>query len=162
MLIISNTSPLLYLHQTSHLDLLRKLYGQVHVPTAVAAELAVGADLGIAVPTTTQYPWLSLLQVQHPEILPLVTDLGAGETEAIACALEHPGSLLILDDQLGRRIAHANGLRITGTLGVIPKARQEGLIGSVAPVIEQLRAAGLWISDALAADVVATAGDNDR
>jgi hypothetical protein len=48
--VVSNTSPLLYLHQIGQLDLLRQLYGRVVVPEAVAKELARGAQLGIAVP----------------------------------------------------------------------------------------------------------------
>jgi len=43
MLVISNTSPLLYLHRTGNLDLLRRLYGRVHLPPAVRSELAAGA-----------------------------------------------------------------------------------------------------------------------
>ena len=44
---ISNTSPLLYLHLVSQLDLLPQLYGQVLIPPAVQAELEAGAQRGI-------------------------------------------------------------------------------------------------------------------
>lgn len=49
-LVISNTSPILYLHQVGHLDLLWKLYGQVQIPQAVEEELRAGAQRGVAVP----------------------------------------------------------------------------------------------------------------
>ncbi len=42
-LVVSNTSPLLYLHQIGRIDLLQKLYGAVIAPPAVAGELRVGA-----------------------------------------------------------------------------------------------------------------------
>ena len=159
MLVISNTSPLLYLHQTGHLDLLRQIYGRVSLPSAVEYELRAGAALGVAVPTPAEHDWLTVLPVANPGLMPMVTDLGPGETEAIALALENPGSLVILDDQLGRTIARAGGLRVTGTLGVILKAKQTGLLASVAAVVGEPRAAGLWIGDELARNVIAAAGE---
>lgn len=160
MLVVSNTSPLLYLYRTGHLELLRQLYGQVHLPPAVQSELAAGADQGIAVPSPSDYAWISILRVKNPQLMPMIKDLGAGETEAIALGLEHPGSLVILDDQLGRKIARASGLRVTGTLGVVLKGKRAGLLSSVAIVVDELRGAGLWIGDELARDVVAEAGEH--
>jgi len=58
MLVISNTSPLLYLYQTGHIELLHKLYGQIHLPRAVQSELRAGAEKGIAVPSPSEHNWL--------------------------------------------------------------------------------------------------------
>ena len=49
-LVVSNTSPLLYLHQVGQLDLLRKLYKQIKIPSAVRDELLAGAEQGVSVP----------------------------------------------------------------------------------------------------------------
>jgi uncharacterized protein len=116
---ISNTSPLLYLHHTRRLDVLRQLYQRVSAAPAVLSELRAGAALGVPVPDPADLEWLSPLHVLHPQLMPLVTDLGPGEAETIALGLEHPGSLVILDDLLARRVARAAGLRLTGTLGVL-------------------------------------------
>jgi predicted nucleic acid-binding protein len=160
MLAIRNTSPLLYLHQVSELDLLRQLYGRVRLPPAVATELkAGGAVLGIAVPSPDAIDWLEIRPVRNPDLIPLINDLGPGEAEAIALGLEHPGSLIILDDQLGRRIGQAAGLRITVTLGVLLKAKRSGLIPSVAAILSKLRMAGMWIGDDLTAEVIGVAGE---
>jgi len=59
-LVISNTSPLLYLHQVGHLELLLRLYGQVQVPSAVREELRAGVELGVAVPDIGALDWLRL------------------------------------------------------------------------------------------------------
>lgn len=40
--VVSNTTPLQYLHQIGRLDLLTRLYRQVIVPQAVAEELRQG------------------------------------------------------------------------------------------------------------------------
>jgi len=76
-LVISNTSPLLYLHQVGHLELLPRLYGQVRIPRPCGRSFEVPHDT-------------SLLLV--------VVDFGSREAEAIALSVAHPGSLLIQDD----------------------------------------------------------------
>jgi hypothetical protein len=155
----SNTSPLLYLHQTGRLDLLKRLYGTVYLAPAVLSELRAGAKLGVSVPEPRDIDWLSLLAVRDASLMPLITDLGPGETETIALALEHPGSLVILDDLLGRRVALGAGLRVTGTLGLLLKAKRLGMLPSMAEAIGELRAAGMWIGDALATNILAEAGE---
>jgi predicted nucleic acid-binding protein len=136
---ISNTSPLLYLHQVGQLDLLHRLYGRVVIPPAVRDELRVGAERGIATPNVDQIQWLEISTLVDPTLLPIVIDLGEGEAEAIALALASPKHLLILDDALGRRIAHLCGLTYTGTLGVLIRAKAEGYLAAVKPVLEALR-----------------------
>ena len=72
-------------------------------------------------------------------LLPLAINLGAGEAEAIALALASPRHLLILDDGLGRRIAHLLELTYTGTMGMLVKGKQEGHLAAVKPVVEALQ-----------------------
>ncbi|MGB7413607.1 MAG: DUF3368 domain-containing protein [Thermosynechococcaceae cyanobacterium] len=121
-----NTSPLLYLHQVGHLDLLKHLYQEVSIPKAVQQELQAGEQKGIDVPVPESLEYIQILKVDNPALIPNVTDLGQGEAEVIALGIQNLGSLSILDDQLGRRIAKLYGLQCTGTLGVLIKAKQEG------------------------------------
>lgn len=158
-LVISNTSPLLYLHQVGHLDLLSRLYVEVHIPPAVREELRVGAERGIAVPDLNALEWLRVRPLRDMALLPVVIDLGSGEAEAIALAVAHPGSLLILDDSLGRRIARLNRLTYTGTLGLLVKAKREGLLSSVSSVIEALRRTTMYLTPTLIERVLQEAGE---
>ncbi len=158
-LVISNTSPLLYLHQVGHLELLPGLYGQVQIPTAVREELRAGVELGVSVPDIDTLEWLQIQPLRDMTRLPVVIDLGPGEAEAIALAMAHLGSLLILDDALGRRIAHLNGLTCTGTLGVLIKAKQQGLLSRVSPVIEALRNTTMYLTHTLTQAVLKEAGE---
>jgi predicted nucleic acid-binding protein len=137
--VISNTSPILYLHQIGQLDLLPKLYGRVVIPPAVRKELRTGAERGFSTPDVDQIQWLEVRALTDMTLLPMAIDLGAGEAEAIALALASPSHLLVLDDSLGRRIAHLRALNYTGTLGVLVRAKQEGHLGAVRPVIETLQ-----------------------
>ena len=78
----------------------------------------------------------------------LPVDLGPGEREAIALALETAADLVVLDDQAGRRLARARGLQVTGTVGVLVEARARGLLPALRPELDRLRAAGLWLAEA--------------
>jgi predicted nucleic acid-binding protein len=156
---ISNTSPLLYLHLTKQLDLLLQLYSTVYVPPAVKAELQAGAERGVDVPHVDALSWVQIMPLASATSIPIVMDLGRGEAEVIALGLEHPDSRLILDDALGRRIARLHKLQITGTVGVVVKAKQAGLLPAVAPILFALQEAGLWLSDALVTEVLRQAGE---
>lgn len=79
-------------------------------------------------------------------LLALATDLGKGESEAIAIAHERD-ALLILDDALARRHASLIGVRLTGTLGVLLKAKEEGQISLVMPLVSRMTELGFWLSD---------------
>lgn len=157
-LVISNTSPLFYLHQINRLDLLQTLYGQITVPAAVQRELQAGQAQGLSVPPVETLGWVTLAAAKA-SFLPNVTDLGEGEAEVIALGIENPGSLLILDDALGRRIARLYRLTCTGTLGVLIRAKQAGDLVQVQPEIESLRASGMWITADVVAMVLGLAGE---
>lgn len=136
--VIVDTSPLQYLYQLDLLDLLPESYGQVVIPESVAREIAAGHALGVALPDLRTLPWIKVRRVTSLAVLPLVFDLGAGETEVLALALESQGSLVVLDDALARRVAQRLALRLTGTLGVLLKGKQAGRIKELAPLLNQL------------------------
>lgn len=71
-------------------------------------------------------------------ILPAVSDLGAGEREALALAAETPETVLIIDDGLARRHAELLHVSFTGTAGLLVKAKGAGLILAVAPILDRL------------------------
>jgi len=102
-LVIVNTSPLLYLHLAGCLEILACLYRGVIIPPAVEAELAAGRQAGVETPALNSYPWISIIPVQSVALVSSILDLGPGESEVIALGLEHPESLLIIDDRLARR-----------------------------------------------------------
>jgi len=74
-------------------------------------------------------------------------------------AIAHPGSLLVLDDALGRRIARLNRLTYTGTLGVLVRAKKQGLLPSVSPVVEALRSTTMYLTESLIETVLREAGE---
>ena len=153
-LVISNTSPLFYLHRLRRLDLLQKLYQRLIVPEAVVDELRAGRDQGEDAPDIADHDWIEVRSVRVPELVRLVTDLGAGEAQVLALALEEPGSLVILDDLLARKVAKLRNIRLTGTAGVILKAKQQGYISAVAPLLDRLLRLDFRLSNAVKASIL--------
>jgi len=144
--VVSNTSPLLYLHQLGSMALLPALYPHVLVPASVVEELAAGRAAGHDVPDVAALPWARVVSSPTLALLALATDLGKGEAEAIAIAHER-NALLILDDGLARRHAKLVGVALTGTLGVLLKAKTAGRIAAVAPLVSRLTELGFRLSE---------------
>ena len=134
--VFCNTSPLQYLHQVGHLELLPTLFEHVQVAEAVVAELAEGIRARVALPNVEQLPWATTRAV--PNTSRLVSDLGRGEAETIALGLESPDSLVVLDDARARRAAAAARLSVIGTVGVLLLAKEGGHIETVRPILDHL------------------------
>ena len=158
--VISDTSPLQYLHQLGLLDLLPRLVGHITVPQAVVDELEAGRALGHNLPDVTSLGWAS---VRSPASTQQAAspDLGRGETEVLALALELPtgGAVVIIDDAKAREAAGRLGLNLTGTLGVLLDAKRAGLIVAVAPQLDNLYALGFRLAPHTRAAVLKLAGE---
>lgn len=110
-------------------------------------------------PDLDRLAWIRVEAVRSHALVPAIVDLGPGEAEVIALGLEHPGSLVILDDQLARRVAALNSLTYTGTLGVLVKAKRAGHRKHIQSIVERLRECGLWMTDELFTEVLTQAGE---
>jgi uncharacterized protein len=64
--------------------------------------------------------------------------LGAGEREAIALSAQLRAELLIVDDDLARRIATDLGIPVMGTAGVLLRAKEKGFVVAVRPHLDAL------------------------
>jgi len=139
MTVVSNTSPITNLAGIGQLDLVRQLYGSITIPQAVYNEMA---NIGRTVPGALEVQTLRWITTQPVTDLTQVETLQAvldqGEAEAIVLALELNAKLLIIDEKPGRAIAQQNGINITGVLGVLLEAKQNGLIVAVKPLMDQL------------------------
>ncbi len=156
---ISNTSPLLYLYRIDAIEWLPKLFGEIWIPRAVIDEVSEGRKRGYDVPLLKSYKWLKVIEPSSVPSEWLSLDLGAGELETMALALENPERVAILDDALARRIAQAAGLNVWGTLKVLLEAKEQGITKSISPHVEQLKSSGMWISEDIRLRILALAGE---
>lgn len=93
-------------------------------------------------------------------MLALRERLDPGEAEAIVLAIERRADVLLVDERLGRRTATEAGLKVTGLLGVVAKAKEAGLIERAKPVLDELlQVARFWIGPELYAEVLTALGE---
>ncbi len=144
-----DTSPLLYFYRIDQLTLLPRLFDRVLVPEAVVIELARGKAQDVRIPNLTDYPWIEIRQIERRSVSERVDSLGAGEREAILLALDGYADWVILDDLDARHQAEICGIQVIGTVGLLASARQKNMIASVAPILNALEVAGMWLSEDL-------------
>jgi hypothetical protein len=144
--IVCNTTPLQYLHQAGVLEIIPSLYGSILIPRAVADEIAAGIEGNVDLPVLSEIGWIEIREVDGSP-WPVPRDIHRGEAEVIALAGMHHDSLMILDDLAARRHARLLGLKFTGTLGVLLKAKQSGLLKNVKPVMDRLEQLGFRLGN---------------
>jgi predicted nucleic acid-binding protein len=147
-LVVSNSSPLIGLTQIGQLGLLHSLFAEIRVPPAVAREVA----------RSVQLPGWIVVQTPRT-LLPPLTSLGPGEREAISLALELGADWVILDERAGRRAAERAGLQVVGTLGILLRAKQQGHIARVRPLLDLLQANHFHASPSLLELTLRLAGE---
>ncbi len=145
---VVNASPLILLGKLQQLDLLAMLAPSLVVPEAVIREVAAGSGLDRA--TAGSMAWAR--ERMRPDV-PVATsvslwDLGAGESQVISHCLVM-SAVAVLDDGEARACAQAHDLSLIGTLGVILRARKQGLIPAARPLIEALVSAGSFLDRSL-------------
>jgi predicted nucleic acid-binding protein len=161
--VASNTSPISNLAIIGRLSLLRRQFGEIWIPVAVQSELghlSHPAALG-DIQQALRDGWIKPQALRADKVARLLAAaLDPGESEAIALALELPADLILLDERDGRSAAERAGLRVTGVLGVLLHAKNDGQIKSMKPEIEALRTqARFFLSSRLEESVLAIAGE---
>ncbi|MEH2052061.1 DUF3368 domain-containing protein [Nostoc sp.] len=160
MIVVSNTSPISNLAAIGQLVLLQQLYGKVIIPSAVYQEIL---NSGVTDPGTLAIKnlnWIQTIPVTNLVLLQtLQINLDPGEAEAIALAVELNADRLIIDERRGRNEAIQAGLQVTGLLGILLAAKQQGFVSQVQPILDDLIANGFWIREQLYAEVLLLAGE---
>jgi predicted nucleic acid-binding protein len=134
MIVIADTTPLNYLILIDLTHILPELFGQVVIPQAVLNELqSPQAPDEVREWFAHRPDWLVVREVRQED--PTLAHLDPGEREAIALAQELQADLLLLDENLGRREAISRGFNIAGTVGLIDRAGERGLIDVPAAVV---------------------------
>ena len=142
--IISNTSCLIVLDNIGLLYVLRELYGNILVTEEVSQEFDKELE-----------DWVLIQKIHDEKYFKVINAfIDKGEASAIVLALETDNSILIIDDLKGRKIARNLGLSITGTLGVLLKAKQQGLISSLKEVLDAFKDQGFRISSGLEREIL--------
>lgn len=147
--VITDTSCLIILEKIYLLPVLHQLFQIVLITPEIAAEY------GTPLPD-----WIVILPVKNKSFqqdLSLIVDWG--EASAIALAHEIENNYIITDDLEARKLSIKLGLSVIGTLGVLLRAKQEGYISFVKPVIDLMKQTDFRVSADLYRAVLRKAGE---
>lgn len=160
MIVVSNTSPLTNLAAIGHFELLRKLFGEIHIAQGVWQELNKGGRRHPGSQEVENASWIYRHKVSNQAVTTVLRrDLDLGEAETLALALELKADLVLLDEQEGRHAASRIGLRPFGVLAILLKAKKQGEIGEVRSPLDALRGqAGFFVAESLYRQVLQEAG----
>ena len=149
--VVSNSSPLMNLAIIGRLDLLRELFTHVTVPQEVFRELTVEGAGKPGANTIARAEWIHVASLVNRDLChALNRELDLGESAAIALAVEQRADLVLPDENDARNVAEFHGLRRTGVLGILMRAKSRRLLSEVRPLMERLRdEAHFWIKPEL-------------
>lgn len=146
--IVTNTTPLIALAiATGNLNILRSLYDRVVVPREVCDELLAAGISAPGVDAFQKATWLERREELIELPVYLRNTLDRGEAAVIQTATSERIEKVCIDETVGRRVARLHGLVLTGTVGVLIKAKQQGHSVDLLMALERMRSHGIWLSE---------------
>ncbi|MTJ11873.1 DUF3368 domain-containing protein [Anabaena sp. UHCC 0187] len=137
--IVINTSPLIAIVAAmGEFNVLQSLYTNVLVPFEVSQEILIGGTTGLGVTEFQADFWLKKQSVPVNISPILLNSLDIGEASVIQLALNKNISTVCIDEAVGRRIARLSGLAVTGSIGILLRAKKEGYPLSIKTAIEKM------------------------
>ena len=158
--IVVNTSPWIALSICGQIPLLKKIYGEVHVPVGVKEEILAGGKQGIGVREIEASSWVRIGRVIDIEKVTLLFELDRGEAEVIILAKEKGIKRVLMDEKVARLQAEVLGLNVIGTLGLLLRAKKSGIISSIKPLVEKMLENGIWIKDEIVEGILRDARED--
>lgn len=147
--IISDASCLIVLEKVDALSLLYDLYGRIYVTPEILSEFDRPIPSWIVVRSVKDTSKIDLLELQ----------VDRGEASALVLTLEMGECLVIIDDLKARKIANKLNIKITGTIGILIAAKRKGIIPSVKPLLNKIKATNFRISIEMENEALRLAGE---
>jgi predicted nucleic acid-binding protein len=146
--IVINTGPLLALIAGyGDLSFLKKIYKRVLVPLEVCREIEAGGTTAFGLKEFVQSDFIEKQTAPLEIVQFLKNSLDLGEASVIQLALNQNISTVCIDEAVGIRIARLNGLYLTGSVGVLLRAKRKGVDFSMPEAIERMQSNGIFLSE---------------
>ncbi|WGZ95550.1 MAG: DUF3368 domain-containing protein [Candidatus Thiothrix putei] len=154
---VCNSTPIISLSSVGRLDLLRDVFGEIIIAEAVYREIKAKQSYGYR---EIDADFITVCAVQDmAERSRLREELDHGEAETILLAKEIQATRVIIDENIGYAIARREGLHVVRTLSILLKAKDEGSIVAVKPILDEMIAKGRWYSQSVYLAVLERAGE---
>lgn len=154
--IVINTGPLITLARAELLEPMSKLPFEFICPEEVRSEIEAGVAAGYQ---AAQPDWVTSMPLSSSLDPVALAALDQGEAAVIQLALEQNINRVCIDERKGRRAALAVGLKVTGTLGLLARAKALGILPALRPEIDKLTKAGAFYDPDLIAKVLQGVGE---
>jgi predicted nucleic acid-binding protein len=161
LIVVADTTPLLYLSRIGRVGVLRVLYQKIVVPKTVWDEAVVARPGAPGIENLLGAKWIVVSdQAERAGIDRVLEEtLDPGEAAAITLAELLSAQILLIDERKGRAVARERGLNIRGTLGVLVDARRAGHIESLRHVLDELLVEGFRVSPELVEEALRNVGE---
>ena len=156
--VVSNTTPIISLLKIDKLQILKDLYDEIFISQEVFNEIEAGKNKEYYT-DLSKIEWIRVKNIKDKKSLLYFLDLDKGEAETIILANELEADLTILDEALGRYHAKHAKLKVTGTLGILLKAKKSGLLTELKPLLYQLKEKGIWLNNNLIEKIMVLANE---
>lgn len=94
-----------------------------------------------------QETWINVESIaSEQQAALLLPTLDRGEAEVIALALERQAQLVLSDELTGRKVAESLNLNVSGSVGILIRAKQIGEIVAVKPLLDTMTQQGIYFS----------------
>ena len=157
--VVVNSTPLVAFWAIGRLDILRILFGEIVIPAAVRDEF-LSTEKELRRQVLRDESWIRVVKLKNPNRTGAFSNLDEGEAEVLVLAEELDASLVLIDERKARRYAERLNLPLSGTLGVILLAKEEGIVTMVTPLLKAIQKAGLYLHEDLIAQVLKIAGED--
>ncbi len=148
-MIVSDASPLINLAKAEKLYLLKELFGKVLIEEEVRKEAVErgkeeGAPDALLIEKAVKEGWIEVLTIKKEKN---IMGLHKGENNSILLAKERE-CLVLIDEEDGREVARAMGLKVKGCLFVLMKAVEKCLLSedNAIKALDEMMAGGFRIS----------------
>lgn len=147
MIVVVNSTPLIALFKVGKLDLLQKLFGEILIPEAVFRELTEKGKDKLGAKEIKDAKWIKSKEIQNKVAKKfLLSELDEGESEVIILAEELKADLVVMDERAGITIIDGRlKIEVIETIGVLSIAKELRLISEIKPLLDEMRAKGIWI-----------------
>ena len=93
--------------------------------------------------------WYEVRAVDEPEEMIFPVALHRAEHQAILLAEKIRPDVILIDEQIGRTIASARNLPVSGTLGILERADIMRFINDFPKILKQLKTSGFYVGESL-------------
>ena len=147
--VIVNSTPIIALSKVGRLGLLQQMYGEIIIPYAVYQEVTEKNDAAVRA-IKDNASWMHIVRIYDQADRKMYkARLHEGEVEVMILAQEIHADLVIIDDLAARKTAEYLDLTLTGTIGILVKAKRLGLISEVMPIIKEMESHNIYFSESL-------------